>query len=152
MNVDSLSLYNFTSHTETRIKFPRTGIVLVTGENGAGKSSIIDGVSWAGWGKTIRGDVPWRGNGVPTCTATMRADDVAVSRSRAASKNEMEWPPLSACREYRAKAYDVVRRVIDTHPGLADRTSPSILRLPPAMRADQRQSGNFRKATSRSGS
>jgi len=91
VNVDSLSLYNFTSHTETRIKFPRTGIVLVTGENGAGKSSIIDGVSWAGWGKTIRGDVPWRGNGVPTCTATMRADDVAVSRSRAASKNEMEW-------------------------------------------------------------
>lgn len=40
----------------------RSGLVLVTGNNGEGKSSIIEMISTAFWGDTVRGSSPWRAN------------------------------------------------------------------------------------------
>lgn len=42
------------------LPLPPVGLVLVTGVNGAGKSTIAEAVSYAGWGKTLRGTDPRR--------------------------------------------------------------------------------------------
>ena len=44
------------------VVFPDRGIVLVTGANGEGKSSLIEGASVALFGKTVRGTSPWQAN------------------------------------------------------------------------------------------
>ena len=45
---------NFTSHSDTEIEFPERLTILV-GRNGAGKSSVIDAITYALYGKTTRG-------------------------------------------------------------------------------------------------
>ena len=42
------------------LELPPVGLVLVTGQNGAGKSRFVEAVSYAGWGKTLRGTDPRR--------------------------------------------------------------------------------------------
>lgn len=37
------------------------------------------------------------------------------------SKNEMEWPCIRDCAEYRRKGYQVIRKIIETHPELDGR-------------------------------
>jgi len=46
MIIKSLQLHNFKSHPESSIEFP-AGISIIMGENGAGKSSILEAVSFA---------------------------------------------------------------------------------------------------------
>ena len=46
----------------------------------------------------------------------MRWDDM--------SKNEMQWPSLKEAHAYRKAVYEIVCRVIDTHPDLADGHAP----------------------------
>ena len=63
MRLHSLHLVNFKSHADTTIEFSR-GLTMVYGNNldyahamrsiGSGKSSILEGVSWALWGKLPR--------------------------------------------------------------------------------------------------
>jgi len=36
------------------------------------------------------------------------------------SKNEIQWPSIDACREYKGRVYKLVRNIIETDPGLAD--------------------------------
>lgn len=49
MIINSLELKNFLSHENSRIDFD-LGVNLITGKNGAGKSSIIDGIKFAMFG------------------------------------------------------------------------------------------------------
>lgn len=60
MKVTSIDMQRFMSHTETSISLPNTGAVVITGLNGSGKSSFIEAVSYAHYGKTLRGTDPWR--------------------------------------------------------------------------------------------
>lgn len=46
-----LSLSNFLSHENTELEFKPTSQLLVDGDSGAGKSSVIDGIVWALYGK-----------------------------------------------------------------------------------------------------
>nr|WP_243687341.1 AAA family ATPase [Methanobacterium formicicum] len=46
MIIESLHMTNFKSHRDTRIEFD-TGISIIIGGNGAGKSSILEAVSFA---------------------------------------------------------------------------------------------------------
>jgi 5-histidylcysteine sulfoxide synthase len=46
------------------------------------------------------------------------------------SKNEMEWPDIAACREYRRQVYRIVATLIDTHEGLADGHAPITMDSP----------------------
>ena len=46
MIIESLTMKNFKSHRDTHIDFS-TGISVIMGENGAGKSSILEAVSFA---------------------------------------------------------------------------------------------------------
>ncbi|ACO03573.1 MAG TPA: hypothetical protein DEP48_02005 [Persephonella sp.] len=57
MILKRIYLKNFLTHTETEINFPDKGITVFIGENGAGKSSIIEGISYALYGKTSKGNL-----------------------------------------------------------------------------------------------
>ncbi len=46
MIIDSIAIKNFKSHRDTKIEF-NTGISIIMGDNGAGKSSILEAVSFA---------------------------------------------------------------------------------------------------------
>lgn len=61
MQVREIQFHGFMSYARPQtVALPPTGIVLVTGKNGAGKSALLEAVSMAGWGKTIRGTDPRR--------------------------------------------------------------------------------------------
>ena len=46
MIIESIVIKNFKSHRDTKIEF-NTGISIIMGDNGAGKSSILEAVSFA---------------------------------------------------------------------------------------------------------
>lgn len=100
MNVERVRLTNFTRHDDTSLVLPKTGILLITGENGEGKSSFLEGVSWAAWGKTLRGTAPWRDDAKPPCTAYVSTDHMNITRKRDGKKTEVEW------EDYVASQYD----------------------------------------------
>ena len=58
MNVHEIRLTGFMSHDDTAVALPDRGLVVLTGDNGAGKSSLIEAVAVALWGKTLRGTDP----------------------------------------------------------------------------------------------
>ncbi len=92
MNILSVNLHMFMGHDSTELTLPKTGIVTITGENGAGKSSFVEGISWCGWSKTLRGDVPWRGDAEDPCIAGMRVDgDLTVRRERKGDKTSLSY-------------------------------------------------------------
>ncbi|MEM3185252.1 MAG: SMC family ATPase [Conexivisphaerales archaeon] len=53
--IEEVQLENFISHKHTSLKLG-SGISVFVGQNGAGKSSVIDGVTFALYGKHMRGD------------------------------------------------------------------------------------------------
>lgn len=55
MRVNRIELENFVVHRGNTLDLPTQGIVLLTGENGEGKSLFVDAVAFACWGKTLRG-------------------------------------------------------------------------------------------------
>ena len=46
-----LKLRNFMAYRETELDFRGIHLAVLTGENGAGKSSLLDAITWALWGK-----------------------------------------------------------------------------------------------------
>ncbi len=55
VHLSKVEIKNFMSFEYAVREFKDNGLILVQGENGAGKSSIWDAVSWAIFGKTVRG-------------------------------------------------------------------------------------------------
>jgi len=63
--ISRVKLKNFTCHEETEILFPE-GMIIFVGRNGSGKSSIIDAITYALYGKHSRGrnqNIVRRGSG-----------------------------------------------------------------------------------------
>jgi DNA repair exonuclease SbcCD ATPase subunit len=58
MNVQHIVARRFMCHKTLDVKLPDRGLVLVTGSNGVGKSSLIETIAWTVWGKTLRGTNP----------------------------------------------------------------------------------------------
>jgi DNA repair exonuclease SbcCD ATPase subunit len=83
LHVEGISLYKFMAHDEVELALPKRGIVLVVGQNGKGKSALIEAVATGCWGKTLRGTPPWRDE-EGRVTLTLR--DVVVERRRAGKK------------------------------------------------------------------
>ena len=52
--ITSVELGNFLSHKKSEINFDN-GVTVFIGENGSGKSSVIDGIMFSLFGKTTRG-------------------------------------------------------------------------------------------------
>lgn len=107
----------FMAHDSTDLVLPREGIVTITGENGAGKSTFIEAVAWSCWGKTLRGDVPWRGDAKEPCYASaLIDDDLEVRRERKGAKTELDFD--SAGTEFPSKTKG--QAVLDTILGSYD--------------------------------
>ena len=52
MNIQALTLKNFMSHKDTTLDLANEGIYNLVGENGSGKSSIREAISWCLFGKS----------------------------------------------------------------------------------------------------
>ncbi len=57
MILKKLYLKNFLIHKETNVEFSENGITVFIGDNGAGKSSIIEGITYALFGKSSKGNI-----------------------------------------------------------------------------------------------
>lgn len=107
MNVRRVSLRNFTVHTRAEFSIPEKGVLVVTGQNGAGKSSIVEAVAWAAWNKTLRGTSPCQKD--KSCIVELDCDRATVTRTRNGAKAdlsfsvdgkaEQEWPTNSKAQE-----------------------------------------------------
>ena len=51
--ITSIELGDFLAHSETKLEFEK-GVTIFVGENGAGKSSIIDGITFSLFGQHTR--------------------------------------------------------------------------------------------------
>lgn len=88
MNIKEMVLEGFTKHRKTRLVFPDKGLVLVTGKNGSGKSSIAEAPSVAFWGETLRGANPW---GAAQGQVTVITDKVTATRTRKGTRTALQW-------------------------------------------------------------
>lgn len=89
MNLKRVTMRKFMSHADTTVLFPERGLVAVQGANRAGKSSIVEAVSYCGWGETLRGTPPWSGDdGMVEVETT---DDLVVTRTRKRGKVMLKW-------------------------------------------------------------
>lgn len=59
MNIERIALSCFMAHDATVLELPQTGLTVLTGANGKGKSNLVEGVSYL-WRQTLRGTTPWR--------------------------------------------------------------------------------------------
>lgn len=117
MHVEQIRLVNFTSHTDTEVRFPERGVVAVVGANGAGKSALVEAVSYAGWGETLRGTVPWSApdGQVGAVFRVGELPRVHVLRTRRKGKEALVWnfegePPVQF--ETNTKAQEALTRVL----------------------------------------
>lgn len=89
-HIHRITTRNFMGHRELDLSLPDRGVVVVTGDNGAGKSSLIEAVSVGLWGKTIRG-TPWWTNGI-IGHVSVETDRYIVVRERDGQKvNTTHW-------------------------------------------------------------
>jgi DNA repair exonuclease SbcCD ATPase subunit len=68
MEIKNIKLKNFTVHKTAEFSLPEQGIVFVSGENGAGKTSIVEAVAYGLWGKTLRGTPTWSAESKTECS------------------------------------------------------------------------------------
>lgn len=97
MKVRRLELRHFNNHTATTAHLPERGVVLVTGDNGAGKSSLLEAVAWGAWGRTVRGTPPVLAEGGKECAALLEGGDggVRIYRARRAKyRANLTWSPV----------------------------------------------------------
>lgn len=91
MHVERIVMQGFMSHQDTTLHLPRRGVVLVTGENGAGKSAIVEGIAYGFWGETLRKSSPW--SGATGLLDVSCFDGLRVVRTRAKSRDTLEFCP-----------------------------------------------------------
>ncbi len=111
MRISSIELEGFTVHASTRVELPAVGAMLVTGDNGSGKSSLLEAVSTAGWGETLRGTPPWQVKGRACFTLE---DGLVVERARRGKAQTLrfEGPEESAKYDTPSKAQEALERRI----------------------------------------
>lgn len=89
IHVRTIRTAAFMGHSEVDLELPDSGVVVVTGANGAGKSSLVEAVAVALWGKTLRG-TPWWADEL--ASVRVETDRVLVVRERDGSKvNSVQW-------------------------------------------------------------
>lgn len=83
MRLVRITARKFFTWADVDVEFPAEGIVLLVGENGAGKTSLgIEALPWALWGETVRGSDPVPDGDVEVTTRGRAGEEVAVHRVR----------------------------------------------------------------------
>lgn len=90
MIVERLVAENFMIFDELDLALPKTGLVLVSGANGQGKSGLIELIASSFWGETLRSTPPWRPGVVGTAMVTGSGIVAARTCSRTGTK-KLEW-------------------------------------------------------------
>lgn len=92
MHVEKVTLRNILRHANTTLDMPESSVVALTGANGHGKSSLVEAVSVALWGKTLRGTPAWS---APDASAYVRVrlgeTVLHVTRSLAKGSASLVW-------------------------------------------------------------
>lgn len=95
MNVREVAIEKFMGHERTVLKLPECGVILITGENGAGKSAIVEGVSVAFYNKTLRGTPAWMDREGGRCfaeaTGIHHGEIFHAARERRGARTSLEW-------------------------------------------------------------
>jgi len=107
--IENVKLLNFLSHSDTSITLPQ-GISVFVGRNGAGKSSVIDGITYAMYGRHTRGnnenlvrdEMP---SGSATVQFTVGSRRFVVER-KLNSKGQLEGTVLQELVPAKAGGYD----------------------------------------------
>lgn len=89
MIIDKISTRRFGRHDAVDIDLPRTGVILITGKNGHGKSTLAEAVAQGGWNDTLRGAPGWR-KGAKS-GVELHFDGGHVRRSVSDSKHTLKW-------------------------------------------------------------
>lgn len=95
MHIRELRLAHFTNHEDTTVILPERGLVVIQGKNGSGKSSLIEAVAQAFWGKSLRDEEPWQ----LLVAGSVQVQSDAVVATRKANKagaKSLEWHPVAA--------------------------------------------------------
>lgn len=115
MRPASIVLRGFMSHEKTVIELPATGVVLVTGPNGAGKSSLIEAVSFGGWGQSLRKKTPWSGQ--QGLLELRTHDGLVIERKKTKSKAALSFEDRGKSTDYEnaTKTQEALTRLIGEH-------------------------------------
>ena len=73
-----LHLHPYAPHRDTRLELADTGLVVVYGLNGSGKSSLVEAYAAAMWGRSLRGASAWR---TEDCRITVGLPGLLVERT-----------------------------------------------------------------------
>lgn len=96
-------------HKATDLDLPTTGVCLLTGLNGAGKSSLIEAVATALWNDPVSDRSVWPEGGG---SVTVVTDTLTSTRTRSAGgRSALKWAPLGGedpVYESAAKAQDAL--------------------------------------------
>lgn len=111
IHVRRLRLRGLIAHEDTSLQFPPRGVVLITGPNRAGKSSCIDAVAVALWGKTLRGTEPWRPN-AEEAFVELETPELLVRRKRRGAPSWRFMGEAAAAHPTKTKAQADLRQLV----------------------------------------
>jgi len=88
IKIDKIKLKNFLSHGDSEIIIPETSKLLIDGKSGSGKSSIIDAIVWAlyGKGRSDNRNLVKSGEDEATVELSLYNDDVLYRITRKSNK------------------------------------------------------------------
>lgn len=92
MQLTSLELSHFNTYDKLGINFG-DGLTLVVGDNGTGKSTVIEGIVWTVCGITIRGESPENGKGACRGYVSFRDAEkrvIEIHRKRAKKRTDLK--------------------------------------------------------------
>lgn len=118
MRIKNISLRNFQSYESLEFSYENLGLALVAGDTGAGKSTIMDAVSWGLFGCTSKDgaadDVKsWEGG---LTEVVVNVDDITVTRIRGTGKNDLYWTEWHR-QIHRGKDLSDTQRLLDERLG-----------------------------------
>lgn len=119
MRVMEITLSGVMTHADSKVTLPAKGVVLVTGRNGAGKSSLIEAVSVGGWDEPLRRKPIWSAEKASiTLLADVGSETLLVQRSRTKSKTALSFSTTmsrAVVYETKTKAQEALERLIGSH-------------------------------------